>query len=267
MKSIITLALLILFGYPATFAQEYQAVKADPPAMETFSFQSPNRDGINLIYDQSAPGIEAYPSQYISLPANPPVEPRIQCADDFNVPEGQSWSVSAVGVIFMILEPTSSFDVFIYQNQNLPGDAMNGMPGSLITSFSSLPYEIIGSNPPYFSYEIFFPSPVTLPAGSYWISVVARVDNTQFPVPTQNWVSSALPPAGLGSEFYALAEPFNPFWTPGSIFFSTNPSNLAFALGGNITQTNNVPLSPYAILGAVLLIGIFIAFKSRIFKF
>jgi subtilisin-like proprotein convertase family protein len=87
-----------------------------------------------------------------------------QAAEDFVVPAGNSWTinqVSAAGLYFNGAGPSTSFNVFFYNNAA-------GIPGSLIASYTNLAYTG-GANP-----VITVPS-TTLTAGTYWVSIQSNM--------------------------------------------------------------------------------------------
>ena len=90
-----------------------------------------------------------------------------ELADDFVVPGGQTWSVQTVdaqGVYFNGSGPALSFNVRFYNDSS-------GMPGSLVQSLLGQPFTVASND-----FTINLTSPVSLPAGHYWMSVQARMD-------------------------------------------------------------------------------------------
>src|SRR5205823_3603398 len=94
-----------------------------------------------------------------------------QTADDFVVPPGQTWTVQQVvasGVYFNGAGPAVSFNVFFYTNSGtIPGASF---PGG---TYTGLAYTNVGS-----TFTITLPSALNLPAGTYWVSIQARMDFT-----------------------------------------------------------------------------------------
>jgi hypothetical protein len=92
-----------------------------------------------------------------------------QAADDFVVPAGQTWQITGVDVLGEYGNgpgPADSFHVFFYAN-----DAISNLPtGAPLASRLSSPYT--GSS----DFVITLTSPVTLLAGTYWVSVQVRED-------------------------------------------------------------------------------------------
>lgn len=174
----------------------------------------------------------------------------MQGADDFTVPAGPSWNVSRVDVIGVLGGgPVSFFDVFIY------ADAA-GSPGAPVYSATGLAFT---QNTNVFT--ITLTSAAILPAGTYWISVVANmpfVPNGQY-----FWQPNTGPLAG--NVFYwrdpcNLATGFTN-WTPGPVAFpSFTNFDLCFALLGNDFE---VPISNWALYLGIGLILVFAVVRFR----
>lgn len=91
-----------------------------------------------------------------------------QGADDFIVPPAESWIIDGVdvaGQYFNGVGPADSFAVYFYT------DAA-GLPGTLVDSRLAQPYTNGASA------SIALTSPIVLGAGSYWVSVQAKMDLT-----------------------------------------------------------------------------------------
>lgn len=91
-----------------------------------------------------------------------------QGADDFVVPGGETWSVTQVdvaGAYFNGFGPADSFNVYFYADAG-------GLPGALVTSQLGLAYSNAAAA------VIPLTTPVMLTAGTYWVSVQARMDLT-----------------------------------------------------------------------------------------
>ena len=89
-----------------------------------------------------------------------------QLADDFVVPVGQIWSISGVDVLGAYWNgpgPADSFNVFFYANAG-------GLPGAPVGTRLAQP------NTSDANAVISLSSPVLLTAGTYWVSVQARMD-------------------------------------------------------------------------------------------
>ncbi|MCB8916396.1 MAG: proprotein convertase P-domain-containing protein [Ardenticatenaceae bacterium] len=128
-------------------------------------------DGPNIVlYDQTdSPGINSITSQDFEA-ANDPYDN--QAADDFVIPAGDgSWTIETVevpGVYFNGTGPLVSVNVWFYQ------DAA-GLPGTEVYSaLGVIPTDVAGS------LTINLPVPAVLPAGTYWVSVQARMDFVPF---------------------------------------------------------------------------------------
>ncbi len=129
--------------------------------------QIPDTVGV-ILYDQyNNPGANSTVSQDFET-ANDAFDN--QAADDFVVPAGETWQVTEVdvqGVYFNGPGPAASFKVFFYQNGT--GD----LPGTFVYLATGLSYS--GSVP---NFVIPLTTPATLTAGTYWVSVQARMDFT-----------------------------------------------------------------------------------------
>jgi hypothetical protein len=93
-----------------------------------------------------------------------------QIADDFVVPAGQTWTVTGVdagGVYFNGPGPAANFNVYFYSNAGT-------LPGAVFDTRLASPFTDAGAGSPV----ITFATPVTLPAGTYWVSIQARLDFT-----------------------------------------------------------------------------------------
>ena len=92
-------------------------------------------------------------------------------ADDFVVPNGQTWNVTGVDVAGEYTAgggPADSLNVIFYDNSgsNLPGNIVASRPGNSYTG---------GANA-----VITLTSPVSLGQGTYWVAVQSRQDFTPF---------------------------------------------------------------------------------------
>lgn len=153
-------------------------------------------------------------------------------ADDFIVPDGDNWDVQYVNMAGFYFEYTgvsvSSLNVTFYADNNgVPGTILFDYPG--ITTFNELPFS--GSEGVYL-YEISLPTPATLGAGHYWMSVQALSDFTV----TGQWGFYTQDALVIENEFQ-WKNPLDGFgtgytdWTAASIV-SWGSQNLAFALYG-----------------------------------
>src|SRR4029077_12391338 len=122
-----------------------------------------------VLYDQlNNPGVVSTNSQDFE-PANAAFNDFT--ADDFVVPGGQTWNimeVDAQGVYFNGPGPAASFNVFIYQNSGgLPGTQVYSATGQTFVNSSGV-------------FQVTLAVPAVLTAGTYWVSVQARMDFTPF---------------------------------------------------------------------------------------
>src|SRR6266567_5611435 len=87
-------------------------------------------------------------------------------ADDFVVPGGQTWNITEVdaqGVYFNGAGPAASFHVFFYQNSG-------GLPGTNVYTALAQPYVNAAG-----VFQVTLTVPAVLAAGTYWVSVQARM--------------------------------------------------------------------------------------------
>ena len=163
----------------------------------------------------------------------------MQAADDFVIPSGSTWNISAVyagGIYFNGGYTIPAVHVYFYEN------SAENKPGTLITSFLNISCmsDAIGN------VGIILPSNVTLSSGQYWICVQAVMDYSNYGqwawskelAPTiLNEFQWQNPQDGLGSGFTT--------WTNGSIVFGGVDNNLTFALfDGNPFQQGWLTANP-----------------------
>ena len=94
-----------------------------------------------------------------------------QLADDFVVPGGQTWNVESIDADGIPFNCSGScvpdtFNVFFYADSG-------GLPGAQVYSATGQSFVIAGS-----TYSITLTVPAVLGAGTYWVSVQARMDFT-----------------------------------------------------------------------------------------
>jgi hypothetical protein len=126
----------------------------------------------DVIYDQSSD--EEYGGYIVSQFFTDAASASLSCqaADDFIVPDGETWNVGSFGVWGTWWEGSAGnpakVDVFIYNDDN-------GKPGTVITSYveQNKFYKeewVNADNELQSYYNLKFPTPVTFTAGHYWIS-------------------------------------------------------------------------------------------------
>ena len=92
-----------------------------------------------------------------------------QAADDFVVPVGQVWTITGVAVVGDYnADRPASFNVYFYQDGG-------GIPGAPLTS--ALLQGYTGGTQSGALLTITLTAPVSLAAGTYWVSTQARLDN------------------------------------------------------------------------------------------
>lgn len=82
-------------------------------------------------------------------------------ADDFTVPAGQTWKLTKVAAFGATTAPTS-FNVVFYQNTG-------GLPGTAIATYNNI------TIPATLNPVLTLPTPLTLTAGTYWVSIQANM--------------------------------------------------------------------------------------------
>jgi hypothetical protein len=153
-------------------------------------------------------------------------------ADDFIVPEGETWNVryiDVVGAYFMFTGTNiDALNVRVYENNNnLPGDELFSFLN--YTNYNERLIDAVGN---VYKYEIMLPEAIDLSSGHYWISVQAVSDFTV----TDQWGWFTYSGATIENEFVWK----NPLdgsgfgyidWTAASMLIWSD-FNLAFALYG-----------------------------------
>lgn len=138
---------------PAVSSGYRSASAAAPTGLDVLYDQYDNDTGIGLVSQDFETANDGFDNQG---------------ADDFVVPVGATWSVTQVdvaGAYFNGTGPADSFNVYFYADAG-------GLPGALVTSQTALAYTNDASA------AIALATPVILTAGTYWVSVQARLDFT-----------------------------------------------------------------------------------------
>lgn len=129
-----------------------------------------------------------------------------QGADDFVVPDALLWTVHDISVFGFFrggITP-ESFNIYFYEN------GTDDRPGALVTSRPLQPYDG-GVIPDGDVATIHLDSPVALHAGTYWVSVQARLDGGQA---TNQWYWNVRnPAANLVAQWRNPAGALNPACT------------------------------------------------------
>jgi hypothetical protein len=142
-------------------------------------------------------------------------------ADDFTVPSGATWEIDHVYVNGSFpYTPTviPGIDIIFYSDAS-------GYPGTAITTYTNIACESQESG----IINITLPTPTTLTAGLYWISVAPNMDLTY-----GFWVWNKEVAPTIGNE-YKWQNPGGGYesctsWCDGSLQFSGIDNNLSFAL-------------------------------------
>lgn len=156
-------ALLVL-----TLAPALASAGPLPPTLTGSSSNvvAPDAGPYAVLYDQTDnAGTDSITSQDFEA-ANDPYDN--QAADDFVIPSGDgSWNINEVyiaGAYWNGTGPSTLANVYFYQDAS-------GLPGAQVYSALSVPSGESGGN-----FTIALSPAVTLPSGTYWVSVQARMD-------------------------------------------------------------------------------------------
>lgn len=164
-------------------------------------------------------------------------------ADDFVVPDGDTWTVHYVNFIGTYFSYTNidvdAYNIFFYEdNDGLPGDLIQGYEN--ITQYNTILIDEIGQTE---LIEATLSTPVTFTEGHYWLSVQAVSDGSV----TGFWGWAIHQNDATLENEYAWKNPGDGFqygfidWTPGSMI-SFGSLNLAFGLYGE-GQNNDLAMS------------------------
>jgi hypothetical protein len=200
-----------------------------------------------ILYEQMTPDISGFvvASQEFSDMSNS----RLYSADDFIIPTGNNWDINSIGVYGHYWNgsggPVDNFIVGIYSDNN-------GLPGTLLYTQSGLPYSESSG-----LFLIDFTQTISLPAGHYWISVMAHMaldPNGQW-----GWLIHAKPQ--INYEFanqdpdQLLGGGWPTTWDSGSNTIGNYDSyDFCFVLYGDPSSSQSVPVSNWAIIFSILLI-------------
>ncbi len=154
-------------------------------------------------------------------------------ADDFIVPEGDSWTVhyvNFIGSYFLYSDADiDNYNIFFYEDDN-------GMPGDLVESYENITQynTILLTDAEHIELiEATLPSPITFTPGHYWISIQAVSDGTL----TGQWGWGMHQNAATLENEFMWKNPADGFgygfidWTPGSMI-AFGSLNMAFGLYG-----------------------------------
>lgn len=163
-------------------------------------------------------------------------------ADDYIVPDGDSWTVFYVNFIGSYFSYSNAdvdaYNIFFYEDND-------GVPGDVIQSFENISQynTVFVSDPGHIELiEATLPSPVTFTEGHYWLSIQA-VSNGSL---TGNWGWGTHQNSATIDEEFMWKNPADGFgygfidWTPGSMI-SFGSLNMAFGLYGQ-GQNNDLAM-------------------------
>lgn len=177
----------------------------------------------------------------------------MQGADNFTVPFGSSWSIENIAVFGSVTNaqpPAFSFEVIISNNNGI-------VPGAIAYFATILNYTLSGD-----LYEIVFPNPVVLNAGTYWVSVMPTF---AFLPGANQWFWARHTGSQEGLDFVwqdpcALATTgYTTFTLQGPFVLETY--DLTFALYGQ--EVSPIPISNWALYLGILLMISFVVIRFR----
>lgn len=179
------------------------------------------------IYQQLNPQTSSVPSQnFIDFNG------LAQAADDFYIPEGNSWVIDRI-VAFGGSRGTpefSSVSVVIYENNN-------GVPGEEIYISEEITPTSDLSSP---NLTIDLAEPLALNSGDYWISIYVNL--AFFPGTNQWFWASEANNVGQVTQFRDQNNLFGTGaigWTPTSVAFGADPIDQTFQIFGDIVSTSS----------------------------
>ncbi len=188
-----------------------------------------------------------------------------QDADDFVVPTGKTWNITGIEVLGNYfadgtpvppaLGPADSFILQIYADNV-------GMPDAApLFEQTGLTYSELSG-----VFTLNLTSPIQLSEGTYWISVIATMSYTN----NGEWGWAWNKDPQIGAQFVnqdpdQVIDPSGSWpvsWTSASVTWPNQTQyDLCFAIIGN--EVAPVPVSNWAIVIGVLLIGVFIAVRYK----
>jgi hypothetical protein len=222
-----------------------------------------------LLYDQLSFGLLSYINQVFL--ASPGGTALAQCADDFEIPAGEVWDISAFRAYLLLNGNPLFINVYIYEDlKSVPG---LHMPGMLLQSYTDIiDYELTPVGPPAdelvsYDVKVNLPEALELSEGRYWVSIVPAF----FGIFEGAWIESLGQPLRDLSNPYHVQDPTGfiaPFltWTPSTLFAPPFSSyNLSFGVEGNVQDepvAEEIPLGDWAVLIAILMIAGLLIFRK-----
>jgi hypothetical protein len=178
-----------------------------------------------LVNQGTSCGGSAWPSQLF-----PDVGEGVDLADDFIVPPGEQWVLSAVatrGVFSGAESPLQSANVFVWSDSG-------GLPNSVVSGCSFLAQAPVGglADP---DLEVNLPATCVLGPGTYWIEVQAVMPYNDPDANLWHWA----PSTGTFGAQYAFRDVSNLFgfgcttWTSQGSCLGATEHDLCFALTGS----------------------------------
>jgi len=268
MKKLLILSLtIVLFSSINLSGQQSELFTGPLEPPEENQGTSAGRDA--LLYEQLSFGLLSYINQIFL--ASPGGTALAQCADDFEIPEGDTWDVTAFRAYLLLNGNPQFINVYIYEDlESMPG---MHLPGALIQSFTNITdYELTPVGPPAddlvsYDVKVNLPGILELSEGRYWVSIVPAF----FGIFDGAWIESLGQPLRDLSNPYHVQDPTGfiapfPSWTPATLFAPTFSSyNMSFAVEGTVQEepvAEEIPVKNWAILVAVLLIAGLLIFKK-----
>jgi hypothetical protein len=243
MKRILFFALLLFISFDMLAQLQLEAPTHDYKDISTRSSRS------MVLYDQLGTPSGGSASQIFTDYSNCV----LQTADDFVISGPNGWTITdidAVGTWGNGSPQPYLFTVVFYEDAS-------GLPGTLIESVSNCTYVDNGGLE-----EITLTTPVSLAPGHYWISVMVEMPfNT-----AGQWFWAALAGSPSINNLSAFQDPCDLIggattWSPTSTQVDPGYTQASFALYGS--EEASVPVSNWAIVIGLLLIGAFIVVRYR----
>jgi hypothetical protein len=177
-----------------------------------------------LLYGQTAPLGDGGPPSSHYIHSQPMTIFDSQAADDFVVPAGETWSISRLvfdGEYRSLPGPAASLDLALYADQA-------GQPGAALSQATHVKGYVDEAG----VLSVSLPRPVTLAAGTYWLSVRANIDYQANGL----WAFTSIAGAvGHPAVWRNPASGYHlpcPDWQPQAVCFGGAPGDLRFEIHG-----------------------------------
>jgi len=252
MKKILALLLLAL----VSVSLEAQAQNQPWPGM-----RQTKGPGDLTLWISPPPGYQSVPMNYYMQPAKGLLWLN-ENADDFDVPYGETWVVTSVGIAMELDQAATvnAVDVAFYQT-NQPAD-IGFFPETNPLSRQHCTAFFIYDVGPYMILEVTLIQPVNLAGGAkYWISLGGLITPPGQGLLT--WYNSyGIPEApSFDAPFVARTTPSETNWANGAYYYDQYEDQLAFYIMGTYPE---IPLKGWIIPVLFGLIAVTVVFRKRI---